>query len=618
MTAEVPLHPVPRPSHPAGNRPGDRPAGRRGDRPAGNRPGARVRMRFAVALRASAAALLAAALLLPAGVLAAGPPFPPPVEGQAVYDEANVLTPATIARAEQIIDGIEARTGAEIAVYLQRVPFAVTTEEAERHAIALMDQWGVGRAGIDDGLVILFDLHDPCHGQVQLYAGPGFRARYLTNAERQAIFENDMLPHLRRCDLDQALIVALARVDAVATPEKAAELEFFRGLNAILGLFVAPIAFLVLVGWATFYWLRFGRDPVYLDSPSIHLPAPPRGLTPAAGALIRDGTTTRRALTAATLDLASRNSLAFEPEKSGLFGMGGTKVTILTRPPEPEDKLEAARLERIRRRPMDAATDYLGRQMIAVAGSDGEISPDDILKLGPKVPEFDKRLEEHVVRQGWFRERPAQARNRWYGRGTLVLGAGVVGIILGANLPSDGLVVLGIAVTAAGVLMFPIAHAMPARTMPGAMIRAMLEAYRRTLVKTMAMARSMTQVVREAEIPLLEDPDDAVAWGVALGLHAEVERVLERTAEDLKRGTATDTWTPRWYGERTASWSQGGSGSGGWAPGLMSASAIPNFGGMMAALTTIGNSPSSSGSSGGGGFSGGSSGGGGGGAGGGF
>ena len=62
----------------------------------------------------------------------------------------------------------------------------------------------------------------------------------------------------------------------------------------------------------------------------------------------------------------------------------------------------------------------------------------------------------------------------------------------------------------------------------------------------------------------------------------------------------------------------GGGGAGGWAPGLMSSSPIPNFGGMMAALGTIGNSPSSSGSGGGGGFGGGGSGGGGGGAGGGF
>ena len=47
-----------------------------------------------------------------------------------------------------------------------------------------MDQWGVGRKGFDDGLVILFDM-DPGleHGQVILYAGPGYRATFLDNDE---------------------------------------------------------------------------------------------------------------------------------------------------------------------------------------------------------------------------------------------------------------------------------------------------------------------------------------------------------------------------------------------------------------------------------------------------
>src|SRR5205085_8489650 len=108
----------------------------------------------------------------------------------------------------------------------------------EADARALMDQWGVGRKGIDDGLVILFDLNreDPCHGQVQLFAGPGFQAAYLTDAERQRIFEGDMLPRLQACDLDAALLTALAKVDASATPEHRATIERGRQLDAVLGL----------------------------------------------------------------------------------------------------------------------------------------------------------------------------------------------------------------------------------------------------------------------------------------------------------------------------------------------------------------------------------------------
>jgi hypothetical protein len=152
---------------------------------------------------------------------------------------------------------------------------------------------------------------------------------------------------------------------------------------------------------------------------------------------------------------------------------------------------------------------------------------------------------------------------------------------------------------------------MPARTMAGATVRAMLAAYRRTLDTTMAQARSMQQVVDEAKLAWLETPDQALVWGVALGLQEQAEAVLERSADDLRAGTATPSmlWFPAWYGA-SGSFS-GGTGAGG---SVFSGSAIPDFGGMMGVLGSVGNSPSSSGGSGGGfggggGFSGGSSGG---------
>jgi hypothetical protein len=148
----------------------------------------------------------------------------------------------------------------------------------------------------------------------------------------------------------------------------------------------------------------------------------------------------------------------------------------------------------------------------------------------------------------------------------------------------------------------------------------MLAAYRRTLRKTMDQARSMDQVVAEAGLPWLETPDQVVVWATALGLHGEIEAVLERSLEDEREGrvAAGTAWMPGWYGSgsgSSAGFADAGAGGGG---GLFSSSAVPNIGGMMAALGTIGNSPSSSGSGAGGGFGGGGSGGGGGGAGGGF
>ncbi|MFL5647609.1 MAG: TPM domain-containing protein, partial [Chloroflexota bacterium] len=115
--------------------------------------------------------ILAAAGVTRAASVPPGPPFPPPETDRTVYDYAGILSPTAIANAERVIDGIEARTGAEVVVYSQDSGEYPTTEQTEAKARALMDQWGVGRAGFDDGLVIFFDMEPNLeHGQVQLFA----------------------------------------------------------------------------------------------------------------------------------------------------------------------------------------------------------------------------------------------------------------------------------------------------------------------------------------------------------------------------------------------------------------------------------------------------------------
>jgi uncharacterized membrane protein YgcG len=540
-----------------------------------------------------------------------GPPFPEPEVDRAVYDYAGVFSAETIANAEATIDAIENRTGAEVVVYSQVVDYGISTEEADGHAQALMDQWGVGRRGFDDGLVILFDL-DPslAHGQVILYGGPGYRAAYLDNSEKQRIFDEDMLPFLRAGDLDAALNIALEKVDENATPEHAARLQTARQIDAAAGLIGAPVILLGLIGSAMFAWLRYGRDPTYLDDPSIHMAGPPQDLTPASASFVLAGEPTRRALTTAMLDLASRGNISFREEKE-MLGLK-TKVGVQFDPP-PGDALVQAQRARNAVRDLGPAEAVAERRLRALArGDNGYIDPTELLKFGTAVDDFNEALEKHTVKMGWFREPPSKADGRWATRGVIALVVGVIAFIGAFNLPSQGLTLIGGALVLGGGAVLLMSRWMDSVTMPGAMIRAMLAAYRRTLKKTMEMSRSMDQVVAKAGLPWLETPDQAVVWGTALGLEGEIEKVLERSLDDVKDGRAAfgSVYTPAWYG------GSGGSGIGGGGGGLFSSSAIPDFGGMMSTLGTIGNSPSSSG--GGGGFGGGGSGGGGGGSGGGF
>lgn len=578
--------------------------------------------------RSRLAALVATAwlLILAVGPVAAadpfvpppGPPFPEPAIDRAVYDYAGILGASTIADAETIIDAIEVRTGAEIVIYTQDSgEFSLTTESTEAKARALIDQWGVGRAGFDDGLAIFFDLEpNLLHGQVQLYAAPGFEAAFLSNSERQAIFDTDMLPLLLNADFDGAVMIALQRIDRAATAEHAAELQGARQVNAVLGLVGAPIVFMGLAGWAVMSWRRFGKDPIYLDDASILMPAPPPDLTAASGAMILDGGTSRRALTTAMLDLASRGLIAFR-EDGGILGFG-KKVGIDVAPAPGDAELEAQRARNARRPAGPAeAVALFHLQVLGALVGDRYIEPKELPRFGEHVAAFDAALEGHVVARGWFKEKPSKVVVRWRVKGILALVGGILAVVAGFAVPISGLVLIGGAATAGGVVVMVVARGMPAVTMPGAMIRAMLAAYRRTLEKTMAQARSMQQVVDEAGLDWLDTPDQAVVWGTALGLQDEIEQVLARSLEDVVRGETGGSmpYFPAWYVGSSGAPMTGAGGSGG---GLFSNSGVPDLGGMMSALGTIGNSPSSSGSGGGGGFSGGSSGGGGGGSGGGF
>lgn len=545
---------------------------------------------------------------------AAGPPFPEPIAGQNVYDEAGIWSAAAEAQAEGIIDAIEARVAAQVVAYSQDVDGIISNEEAKQQAAALGTQWGVGRGGFNDGLVLLFDIErGGLTGEVVFVSGDGFRNAYLSDEDTTRIFEEEMLPYLQggRGRFDEALIAGLEAVDEAATPQRAAFLQTARVVNAVLGLIVAPIIGLALIAWAVFHWLRFGRDPFYLDSPSILMPAPPAELTAATGALIWDGRATRRALTTALLDLASRGRIAFEDRP----GFLSRKVAVVTEPTETGDQLVLARQSLADRRPLAKAEEFAETQLKRLGRKEvGHVlEGDDLLGFGKKVDAFDEKLEAHAVTQGWFRAAPGKVRKRWrnIGIGELILGG--ASVWAAGFFSISGFMLVGGAFLVAGAVTFVVAMVMPARTMAGAITRAMLAAYRRTLQKTMEQARSMDQVVAgvaAAGMSWIETPDQALVWSVALGLQDEVDDVLRRSTDDIKDGRAdpTTTYAPAWYGP------SGSGGHGGWGSGgggsIFSGSAVPSLGGMVAVLGSVGNAPSSSGGGsggfgGGGGFSGG-------------
>jgi uncharacterized membrane protein YgcG len=544
-----------------------------------------------VLLLASAGASVAAT-----GSAPPGPPFPDPVLGQRVYDLAGIFSSGTIADAERTINAIQIRTGAQVAVYTQVKPESDTLDLANGDALALMNQWGVGRKGFDDGLVILFDMQDNLrHGEVSLYAGRGFRAAFLTNADRQAIFDNDMQPRLVDGDFDGALQITLADVNAAATPEHADELSRARILNSLVGFGVTLLA-LVLVLVVFFRWYTHGRDPNYVDDNSVLMPAPPDGLTPAMATLVMDDRTSSRTISAAMVDLAARGVLRFRQDsvfigKKTSIGVTGQTAQIAT----PEAGLFAA--------------------ITRWAGQDGFVPTTTAHELAPAIKRLKSDLETLSVQKGWLTGKPSHVVGIWIIVAIAEGAAAIPLFIWTSALDASGGFLGGAALVIAAAITGITAWFMPCRTRLGAMLRAMLAAYKRTLQYTMAQSGSMDEVVARRPLPWVTTPDAAMAWGVALGLNAEIEMVLGRTVSASQAYGRQAGWYPMWFYTAGYSGGFGGGGGASTGAGMFSSSAIPDVGSMMSSLGSIGST--GSGGSGGGGFGGGG-GGGGGGAGGGF
>jgi hypothetical protein len=161
---------------------------------------------------------------------------------------------------------------------------------------------------------------------------------------------------------------------------------------------------------------------------------------------------------------------------------------------------------------------------------------------------FGPAVENYAERHGWLAGLPVLQRLRWR-----LTGAGEVGLAALLTLfcvwyapELVGGVAAGVA--AGGLVTFLMAPAMGARTPAGAEMKAQIAAYRRTLQLTFSQASSMDEVVAAHKLTWLETPDQALVWGMALGLQDDIEALLARTAEllDTGHGSAA-TYVPAWY-----------------------------------------------------------------------
>ncbi len=498
--------------------------------------------------RLAGAGVLAAILLIALVPLALAFQLPPSQPGRAVYDFAGIWRADTIAAAQQTADRLRAGSGVQMAIVsIPSGQSSVDTGEAEQTAKDIMDAWGVGEAGVDNGIVVLFDLDTTLrHGQIYVYAGRGVLGTYLSEAAAQNIAD-DMIAKAKAGDLDAALSVGMDQIaGAVDRPGSRLEAAPLLGLVALLAL---AANLLVVVGTGAVWW-RDGRDPpIPTIDDSVLLPAPPPGMTPAIAALLRDGVTTKNAPAAALVDLASRNLLAMR-EGSTTLGIGRKPIDyVVSDPSDPR----VAHAETLVGEPERLMLSSL--RGVAIGNV---VTRSDLDRLPKLQSEFAAALGRAAVATTWFRTDPNKAIDNlaWIViLPILVLfGAMVLG---GDGAPPLGIFAVFASSVAVALIVAKIATLMAARTADGSWVLGMALAYRNTLRHEMGTAPGVVSAQEHAKLrmPWLETPDAMIVWAVALGLADEVGHLISRSVHDPQSAN----WQPAWYSGSAASFASFGS-----------------------------------------------------------
>jgi uncharacterized membrane protein YgcG len=556
----------------------------------------------------SVAAAMPVLLLLGVVAAASARELPEPVVGKHVYDEAGILSPAAERDAQRVIAAMRERTGAQVALVTWPSGLSsVSPEVGLRDARTIMDAWGVGREGVNDGLVILFDMDTSGrHGQIAMATGRGFRDEYLSDVEGERIREEVMVPLAARGDFDGAVRQGLARIDALVVPGgNPAHGDALAYLMPALPW--AALAALVVIVFLVAWW-RSGRDPTGpLIDDSVLLPAPPPGLSPALATVLRDNRVGSDAFAAALMDLGQRGYLTFQkaaPDKDGVD---------LVVPVAPLDDPGSVRARQAYLGPAEvyllrdiagyadrgATTGWEGvvprsgrsgsftsvgfgglrfstsRDGVAPTGEawapttgpaaagpapgqpprmQPSVLPAEILRAGVGarlMRPFSRELGQTAARSPWFRGDPTRAIGKWAGIGAVAI---VSAVLLSVVLvfrdqkirPGGEVPGAGLAtLAAAGVLVIVGSRSMGARTKEGAYVLAMTLAYRNTLRHAMRASTGFPEALAAAQprLPWLGTPDDVTVWGTALGLKDEVGDLFARSLAN----PAAASWTPTWY-----------------------------------------------------------------------
>ncbi len=161
-------------------------------------------------------------------------PNPRQVNGGWVTDTADILTDASEAKLNQMIDQLEAKNGTEIAVVT--VPETAPSASPKEFTTELFNYWGIGKKGQDNGVLFLISVGDR---RVEIETGYGVEG-ILPDAQVGNIINTEITPRFKQGDFDGGTLIGTQELVTVLANTN---FELKQNDNATVGTKkIAPIS----------------------------------------------------------------------------------------------------------------------------------------------------------------------------------------------------------------------------------------------------------------------------------------------------------------------------------------------------------------------------------------
>ncbi|MEA5476412.1 TPM domain-containing protein [Pseudanabaena galeata UHCC 0370] len=133
-------------------------------------------------------------------------PNPRKLNGTWVSDVANILSADTESRLNRRISQLAANNSSEIAVVT--LPDTIPSVTVKAYATELFNTWGIGKRGIDNGVLFLISVNDR---RIEIETGRGV-SPYISDRQVKQIIEDLITPEFKRQNYDLGIIKGVEEI----------------------------------------------------------------------------------------------------------------------------------------------------------------------------------------------------------------------------------------------------------------------------------------------------------------------------------------------------------------------------------------------------------------------